>query len=632
MNSRLGPDRLTGTMADNRGAMTEPNVRLANRNGIAILTLDNPPVNALSHALRLEIYQRLTEVEQDPGLRGLVIACAGKTFVAGADISELGKTRLPGLRDIIEKLEGLSIPSVAAIHGTALGGGFELALGCTFRVADKTAKIGLPEVKLGLLPGAGGTIRATYLAGAEEALSLAGGGEMISSDAARGLGLVDAVCLDAVIDSALHFLEVKIRAQDIPPPVSQRADRMPAYDLERLNKLAAQLCRNANSSAPMLTAKAIQAACQKPFAHAMKIERDLFLNSLEDVRSTALRHLFFAERSAAKPRGDVAAATERGVQSVGLVGAGEGRADLAMALANSGFDVVVQDPSHVALRAAENWVNRSDLRPGPPVYVRPKQLHGPLKIDFTATPDALADCDFVLWSHAESVESASKAFARLAEIAKPGAILAIDALGVKIDALAEATERPADVCGVQVVAVGGARGLVEINCGLQTAPDVLKTSLRLCRRLNKQAVISKSHEGPLASQILASFQASLKNLALEGVGKDSIDRAFQRLGWADSPFEVQASRDPGFLPQPNFGLGRGPTAATAGADLICDSEIIERTLGAMIVEGQNLIRSGSVARRSDIDVIWVHGLGFPRDLGGLMFWDDHNRPRVAIHE
>jgi 3-hydroxyacyl-CoA dehydrogenase len=243
------------------------------KDGIAVLTIDRPPVNALSHELRNLIVARLEQISEDRSLRGLVLACAGRTFITGADIGELGQINPPMLRDVIDQLESLNIPSVAALHGTALGGGLELALGCTFRVADPKTRIGLPEVKLGLLPGAGGTVRTTYLAGAEATLKLAGSGEMLDAAAAKDLGLIDAVITTDLIDGAVRFLSERIIARDIPPPVAQRRMWLTAPAPGVLDRLEADLCRKARSAAPSAVAKAVRAAVDHPFSEAMQIER-----------------------------------------------------------------------------------------------------------------------------------------------------------------------------------------------------------------------------------------------------------------------------------------------------------------------------------------------------------------------
>ena len=652
--------------------MSDSMVRLDIQNGIAILTLSNPPVNALSHALRTAFSVRLVEVARNTAVEGLVIACAGRTFVDGAEISELGQVNTPMLREIISRLESMGKPSVAALHGTALGGGLELALGCTFRVANQDAKIGLPEVKLGLLPGAGGTVRTTYLAGAKASLELAGSGEMMRADAAGKLGLIDAVFAGDLIANAVRFLQRKISENDIPAPVSQRAGDMPSADPAALEKLAAELCQKARSSAPMLTGQAVKAALELDFARAMQEERRLFDEAVASPRSEALRHLFFAERAAAKLPEDVAEAGTRSVQAVGVIGAGTMGSGIAMAFANSGYDVIIREMNAEALqrgleRVATTYarsVSRGSL-------ARNEADRRIARIEGTVEAADLAKCDLIVEAAFEDMEVKKLVFAELDRIARPGAILATNTSYLNVDAIAAATSRPGDVLGLHFFSPANVMKLVEVVRGAETAPNVLATALGVSRKLRKQPVVVGVCHGFVGNRMLAARNAQLSQLLLEGATPAQVDGAFRALGWPMGPCQMQdlagldiswrnrkALGTPDALPDRLCELGRFGQKAGKGwylydgnrerkpdpevqviidtmaaergitRKLLSENEIIDRTHGPMITEGRRILEEGIAVRSSDIDVIWVHGYGFPRDLGGPMFWDDKGRLRT----
>jgi len=646
-------------------------VSLDNRDGIAVLTIDRPPVNALSHELRSLIAARLGQISEDPSLRGLVLACAGRTFIAGADIGELGQINPPMLRDVIDQLEGLNIPSVAALHGTALGGGLELALGCTFRVADSRARMGLPEVKLGLLPGAGGTVRTTYLAGAEATLKLAGSGEMLDAAAAKDLGLVDAVIATDLVDGAVRFLSERIAAGDIPPPAAQRGMRLPAPAPDVLDRLEADLCRKARSATPSTVAKSVRAAVDQPFAEAMQIERHLFDEALVSSRSLALRHLFFAERTAAKPTGDVAETEPRVVRSVGVIGAGTMGGGIAMAFANSGFDVVVRETDDAALtRGIERIASTYATSVARGSLTRDDADRRIARIHGTTEIAALSQVDLVVEAAFEDMVIKKAIFAELDAFARPGAILATNTSYLDVDEIARATTRPADVLGLHFFSPANVMKLVEIVRGGATAPDVVATALKVARDLGKQPAVVGVCHGFVGNRMLAARNKQLSQILLEGADPSQVDAAFRRFGWPMGPCEMQdlagldiswrnrkaqgktdrlpdrlcelgrlgqksgggwyhydsGGRDP--KPDPEVSRIMEGLAAEMGIARrsVGDEEIIDRTHGPMIEEGRRLLEEKIAARSSDIDVIWVHGYGFPRDLGGPMFWNDMGRP------
>lgn len=639
---------------------------------IAVITIDRPPVNALSQALRKLIEERLDEVAGDDAVKGVVLACAGRTFVAGADIEELGEVRPPTLHAVIDKLEALGKPSAAALHGTALGGGLELALGCTFRVASRDARLGLPEVKLGLLPGAGGTVRTTYLIGAEGTLKLAGSGNMMGAEAAQGIGLVDAVFDNDLVANAIRFLSDRIDADDIPPPVSRRREAMPACDPQALDKLTAELCRKARSSAPELAAQSVRNALTLSFEDAMAEERRLFETATQSDRFGALRHLFFAERAAAKPSGDVAEAELRAVQTVAVIGAGTMGSGIAMAFANSGFDVIVRETDEAALKRGmeriadtyERSVKRGSLS-AEEAGKRKARIAGTVAIADLASADLIVEAAF------EDMAVKKTIFAELDAVARQGAILATNTSYLDVNEIARSTTRPADVLGLHFFSPANVMTLLEIVRGDETAPEVMATALKLARRLGKQPVVVGVCHGFVGNRMLQARNAALSQLLLEGATPAQIDAAFRAFGWPMGPCQMQdlAGLDIGWrnrkalgetdaLPDRLCELGRLGQKAGKGWYLyddsrkpqpdpevdaiiaeiaeksgvarrtVTDAEIIERTHGPMIEEGRRILDEGIAARSSDIDVVWAHGYGFPRDLGGPMYWDDHLREKA----
>ncbi|WP_180900734.1 3-hydroxyacyl-CoA dehydrogenase NAD-binding domain-containing protein [Martelella soudanensis] len=637
--------------------------------GIAVITIDRPPVNALSQALRKLIDARLDEVAGDAAVKGVVLACAGRTFVAGADIEELGEVRPPTLRDVIDKLEALGKPSVAALHGTALGGGFELALGCTFRVARRNARLGLPEVKLGLLPGAGGTVRTTYLIGAEATLRLAGSGDMMGAEAAHAIGLVDAVFDDDLTANAIRYLSDRIAAEDIPPPVSRRRDRMPACEPEVLNTLTAELCKKARSSAPELAAQSVRNALALSFEDAMREERRIFETATRSPRFGALRHLFFAERAAAKPSGDVAGTETRDVQSVAVIGAGTMGAGIAMAFANSGFDVIVRETDEAALqRGMERMAEIYDrsVRRGSLSAEEAGRRRG--RIAGTTNIADLSSADLIIEAAFEDMAVKKAIFAELDGVARQGAILATNTSYLDVNEIARSTARPSDVLGLHFFSPANVMTLLEIVRAAETSPDVVATALKVARRLVKQPVVVGVCHGFVGNRMLQARNGQLSQLLLEGAKPDEIDAAFRAFGWPMGPCQMQdlAGLDIGWrnrkalgrtdaLPDRLCELGRFGQKAGKGWYLyddsrtprpdpevdaiiagiaeqsgvarrnVSDAEIIERTHGPMVAEGRRILEEGIAARSSDIDVVWTHGYGFPRDLGGPMYWDDHLR-------
>ncbi|TPJ60087.1 3-hydroxyacyl-CoA dehydrogenase NAD-binding domain-containing protein [Mesorhizobium sp. B2-7-1] len=640
-------------------------VSVANENGVAVVTIDNPPVNALSFHVRKPLYEALAALRDDPAAKAIVIACAGRTFVAGADITEFGKPlQQPELRAIIAFLETIAKPTVAAIHGTALGGGLELALGCHFRVADSGAKLGLPEVKLGLLPGGGGTVRLPRLVGAAKALSMIVSGVPVSAGEAKAAGFVDTVFEGDLIAQAIRFADEMVARGGPFVPVRDRNDRLAGTDLAAFGAQAAELARKARGlEAPLACAEAMRNAITLPFDLALAAERQLFLKLVSGDQSRAQRHLFFAEREAAKiPGKDL---RKRQIARVGIIGAGTMGGGIAMALANGGLPVTLLETSEEALRRGlatieKNYavsVSRGSLSED----ARQKRL-GLFK-GSTDYAD-LAGCDLIIEAVFEDMAVKKEVFGRLDAIARSGAILATNTSYLDVNEIAASTSRPQDVLGMHFFSPANVMKLLEIVRAEKTAPEVLATVADLARRIGKVAVVVGVCHGFVGNRMLAARGAENEALLLEGATPSQVDKAFTNFGWPMGPFQMGdlAGLDIGWrnrkargqtaviadtlCEQGHFGqkTGRGWYRYEAGsrepvADLEVEAlirtkaeeleiarreigadEIIERTLYPLVNEGARILEEGIAARASDIDVVWVNGYGFPIGKGGPMFW------------
>ncbi|TPI30177.1 3-hydroxyacyl-CoA dehydrogenase [Mesorhizobium sp. B3-1-6] len=640
-------------------------VSVANENGVAVVTIDNPPVNALSFHVRKPLHEALAALRDDPAASAIVIACAGRTFVAGADITEFGKpVQQPELRAIIALLETIAKPTVAAIHGTALGGGLELALGCHFRVADRGAKLGLPEVKLGLLPGGGGTVRLPRLVGAVKALGMIVSGTPISADEAKATGLVDAGFDGDLIVQAIRFASEMVEQGGQFTPVRDRNDRLAGTDFAAFDAQRVELARKARGlEAPLACAEAVRNAITLPFDEALAAERQLFLKLVSGDQSRAQRHLFFAEREAAKiPGKDL---RKRRIERIGVIGAGTMGGGIAMAFANGGLPVTLVETSEEALRRGlatidKNYavsVSRGSLTD------EAKQKRLGLFKGSTDYAD-LADCDLIIEAVFEDMAVKKEVFGKLAAVARPGAILATNTSYLDVNEIAASTSRPGHMLGMHFFSPANVMKLLEIVRAEKTAPDVLATVTDLARRIGKVAVVVGVCHGFVGNRMLAARGAENEALLLEGATPAQVDKAFTDFGWPMGPFQMGdlAGLDIGWrnrkargqtaviadtlCERGHFGqkTGRGWYRYESGArEPVADpevealirakakelsiarrqigaDEIIERTLYPLVNEGAKILEEGIAARASDIDVLWVNGYGFPIGKGGPMFW------------
>lgn len=640
------------------------------RGDILVITSDNPPVNALSAAVRQGLAAAFEAAEADDAIAALVLCCRGRTFFAGADITEFGKPPvMPLLPSVIERAEALGKPIVAAIHGTALGGGCELALGCHYRVAVPTAKIGTPEVKLGLLPGAGGTQRLPRLVGVALALEMCARGEPISAARAHQAGLIDRVVdtddEDGLLEQAIAFAEEIAAVRPIP----RVGERELAIDSEALAETVAAF-RAANErrfrgfDAPEANIRCVERAAQVPLAEGLQYEREEFSKLIEGEQSAAMRHLFFAERKAAKIDDLPAGIETRAIARVGIIGAGTMGGGIAMNFVQAGVPVTLVETSQEALDRGLGVIAKNYQRSAAKGRFTPAQVESWLGLlTGTLAIEELAECDLIIEAVFEDMAVKTQIFAKLDEIAKPGAILATNTSYLDIDEIAASISRPGDVLGTHFFSPANVMKLLELVRGARTAPDVLATVMALAKKIRKVAVVSGVCHGFIGNRMLEPRQREASKLLLEGATPEQVDAVhvafgmpmgpFQMadlagvdIGWHRDPERVESVRDQlcaegrwgqkkgaGFYdyderrqpsPSPRVGeiIAEWRERLGVEARAIDDDEIVARTLYPMVNEGARILAEGIAQRASDIDVVWVYGYGWPVYRGGPMFWAD----------
>jgi 3-hydroxyacyl-CoA dehydrogenase len=636
------------------------------RHGDVLIVLsNNPPVNALSTPVRQGLVDAIAEAEADDGVRAVVIACEGQTFFAGADITEFGKPpQQPWLPVVVDAIEACSKPVVAAIHGTALGGGLEVALGCHYRVAVPSAKLGTPEVKLGLLPGAGGTQRLPRVAGVRTALEMCATGNAIGAHEAFDCGLLDRLVEGELVPHAVAYAE-EVRDIRPLPRSSERDDRIGDCDsavFDEFRKANARKFRGFD--APEASIRAVQVACEKPYAEGVIEERKLFMALMGGEQSAAQRYFFFAERKAAKIEGLPEGTGPRDVRKVGVVGAGTMGGGISMNFLSAGIPVTIVEMGQEALDRGTGTMRKNYEASAARGKLTGEQVGKAMgllnpTLDFAA----LADCDLVIEAVYENMDVKKEVFARLDAIAKPGAILASNTSYLNIDEIAASISRPGDVVGMHFFSPANIMKLLEVVRGQQTAPDVLLTAMQLGKRIKKVPVVAGVCHGFIGNRMLMPRQVEATRLLLEGATPEQVDRVhvefgmpmgpFQMadlagvdIGWHRDPARIESVRDAlcaidrwgqkkgaGFY---DYDDKRRPTpspvvqqiiadfAAKQGVERreISDQEIVERTLYTMVNEGAKILEEGIAQRASDIDVVWVYGYGWPVYRGGPMFWAD----------
>jgi 3-hydroxyacyl-CoA dehydrogenase len=636
------------------------------RHGDVLIVLsNNPPVNALSTPVRQGLVDAIAKAESDDSVKAVVIACEGQTFFAGADITEFGKPpQQPWLPEVVDTIENCSKPVVAAIHGTALGGGLEVALGCHYRVADKSAKLGTPEVKLGLLPGAGGTQRLPRVAGVRHALEMTATGNPIGAKQAFDCGLVDRIVEGDLIPHAVAFAE-EVRDIRPLPKSSERQDRMANVDPAVFDEFRKENSKRFRGfDAPLKNIEAVRIATEKPYSQGVMEERKLFMELMSGEQSAAQRYFFFAERKANKIEGLPETTEPRVVRKVGVIGAGTMGGGISMNFLSVGFPVTIVEMSKEALDRGTGLIRKNYEASAAKGKLTGEQVEtamGSLKptLDF----DELGDCDLIIEAVYENMDVKKEVFARLDKIAKPGAILASNTSYLNIDEIAASISRPGDVVGMHFFSPANIMKLLEVVRGKKTAPDVLLTAMQIGKRIKKVPVVAGVCHGFIGNRMLMPRQIEATKLLLEGATPEQVDRVHVEFGMPMGPFQMAdlAGVDIGWHRDPNrietirdalcaidrWGQKKGagfydyddkrrPTPSPLVQQIIedfakkedverraiSDEEIIERTLYTMVNEGAKILEEGVAQRASDIDVVWVYGYGWPVYRGGPMFWAD----------
>ncbi len=637
---------------------------------VAVITLNSPPVNALSAKVREGLFEGFKAAIADPAAKAIVLICEGRTFIAGADITEFGgASKGPGLHEVQDMMEGSPKPVVAAIHGTALGGGLEVALCAHYRVAVPSAKVGLPEVNLGLLPGAGGTQRLPRIVGAQKALEMMTSGQHVPAKAALAMGLVDDLAEEGKLkDAAVAFAKkcvaenkplVKVRDNDS----KVAADRGKPEIFENFRKANARKFRG--FLAPEYNIRCIEAAVNLPFEEGMAVERKLFMELMTGSQSAAQRYSFFAERTAQKIPDVPDDTAIIPVKSVGIIGAGTMGGGIAMNFANVGIPVklieVKQDALDRGLATIRKNYERTASRGGitqEQVEQRCALITGSLEME------ALADVDLVIEAVFERMDIKKDIFTKLDAICKPGAILATNTSGLNIDEIASVTKRPESVIGLHFFSPANVMRLLEIVRADHTSKEVIATSMKLAKQIGKVAVLVGVCPGFVGNRILGQRQREAQKLVLEGAMPWDVDRVLYDFGFPMGPFAMSdlAGLDIGWVKEKSKGetirdvlcemdrrgqkTGAGyydydenrnakPSPVTekvindfivkSGANprKISDEEILERCIYPMINEGVKILEEKKAIRASDIDVVWQNGYGWPVYRGGPMWYGDH---------
>ena len=647
---------------------------------VVVVTADNPPVNALKHEVRAGLTEALAQARDDGAVRAVVIACAGRTFFAGADITEFGKPpQAPSLHDVIAAIEAMPKPVVAALHGTALGGGFELALACHFRVAVPGARLGLPEVKLGLLPGAGGTQRLPRLVGPEKALQMIVTGEPIGAAEAREDGIIDEIVDGDLTAAAIDFARRVVREGR---PLRLVRDREEKLVGEGFADAAETLTRRLRGrEAPVACVEAVRNAIVMPFDEGLRRESELFRKLVAGDQSKAQRHIFFAEREAAKVPGIPEGTKLRPIASGAVIGAGTMGGGIAMCFANAGIPVTIVETGRDLLqkgldRVAANYrttVSRGGLAAD--------EMERRMGLITGATDlEAVGSADVVIEAVFEEMDLKKRVFSDLDHLAKPNALLATNTSTLDVDEIAQATKRPQDVLGTHFFSPANVMRLLEIVRGAATSPDKLATAVTLGRRLGKVPVTVGVCYGFVGNRMLARRSVETERLLLEGALPQEVDAAVTGFGFPMGPcammdlagldvgwrirqgrgehaliedalcesghygqktgkgyFRYEAgSRSP--LPDPEVEKIILDTSSRLGINRrpIGEEEIVERMILPMINEGARILDEGIATRPGDIDVIWVYGYGWPVWRGGPMYYADrlglaHIRDRLTFY-
>ncbi len=654
-------------------------VRFENVDGIGVITIDNPPVNALSPGVPEGIVAAVDRGNADPAVKAMVLIGAGRSFIAGADIRQFGRgpsTSPATGRRSYDVLDDSPKPVVAAIHGFALGGGLEIALACHYRVAVPSAKVGLPEVQIGILPGAGGTQRLPRLVGPKAAMELITSGRHVPADEAQKLGIIDEIVTEGDLKNAAVAFARRIADTRPLPRIRDRDDKLAEAKsdpgmFEAFRKSIARRARN--QRAPYACIEAVEAACNLPFDEGCALERKLFAEQVNSDEARALRYAFFAEREVRKLPHIPETTPLRPVETAAVVGAGTMGGGIAMSFADYGYPVKITDATPEALERGmariranyETSVKRGSL-------AQDEMERRLARIEPVPNLDDIGQCDVVIEAVFEQIPVKEEVWKKIDAVMKPGALLYSNTSGINIDIMANVTKRPQEVAGTHFFAPANVMKLFEVVQGTKSAPDVIATAMDLGRRIGKVSGWAGNTDGFVANRSRGPFGTEMNLLVEEGALPEQVDKVMVDFGYPLGPFAVsdlsgldigydvrqrRAAENPNYRKMPiadriveagrlgqKTGKGwyryepgdRTPhpdpevtriikeTAAELGIPQqnFTDEEILKRLLFASVNEACKILDEGKALRASDIDVMWLHGFGFPRYRGGLMFWAD----------
>ncbi|HVH74121.1 MAG TPA: 3-hydroxyacyl-CoA dehydrogenase NAD-binding domain-containing protein [Stellaceae bacterium] len=651
-------------------------VRFESEDGIGVITVDNPPVNALSPGVPDGIVAAIERGNADPAIRAMVLIGAGRSFIAGADIRQFGTNRprpVPGRRPQ-DLLDGSQKPVVAAIHGYALGGGFEIALAAHYRVAVPSAKVGLPEVLIGILPGGGGTQRLPRLVGPKVALDLITSGRHVPAPEAKDLGMIDELVPEGELRQAAVAFARRIADRRPLPRIRDRGERLAEGTPELFEATRKAIARRArNQKAPYNCIAAVEAASTLSFDEGIKRERELFDELENSAEARALRYAFFTEREAGKLPDMPRDTKLRPVATAAVIGAGTMGGGIAMSFADYGYKVKILEMSEEALdrgmaRIRANYetsVKRGSLADD-------EMQRRLARITPVSDYEEIKDCDAVIEAVFERIPVKQEVFQKLDAVMKPGALLFTNTSSIDIDIMANATKRPQDVCGTHFFAPANVMKLFEVVKGAKSAPDTLLTAMDLGRKIGKVSAMAGNTDGFVANRSRAPLTTEMMLLVEEGALPEAIDKVFVDFGFPIGPFATadlsgldigydvrrrRAAQNPNFrkLPIADHLVEIGRLGQKTGAGWFrydpgdrtpkpdpevhriikekatelgipqrsfSDEEILRRLLFAAVNEACKVLDEGKAYRASDVDVMWINGFGFPRYRGGLMYWAD----------
>jgi 3-hydroxyacyl-CoA dehydrogenase len=645
-------------------------VKLERHDVVAIVTVNSPPVNALSAAVRRGIFDSIKAAAADPEVQAIVLTCAGRTFIAGADITEFGKPPQPPLlNEVIAEIESCGKPVIAAIHGTALGGGLEITLGCHFRVATKDAKLGLPEVKLGLLPGAGGTQRLPRAVGPELGVKMIVTGDPIGAAEALKNGLIEEI-VDEPAAGGEAFAR-KVIAEKRPLRLLRNDDsKLAAAKADRsifTTAAAAANKKNRGLDAPLAAAEAVSWTLDLPFDEALTKERESFMRLVAGDQSKAQRYAFFSEREAAKVQNVPEGTKPRPIERVAVIGAGTMGGGIAMSFLNAGIPVTLIETSEEQLKRGMGIMQKNyeatAARGGIPADAPAKRMG---LVTGVVGLENVKDADLIIEAVFETMAIKKEVFTAIDAYAKPGAVLASNTSYLNIDEIATVTKRPQDVLGMHFFSPANVMKLCEIVRADKTAPDALMTAVAVARKIAKVPAVVGVSDGFVGNRMLAARSKQSEKLLFEGALPQQVDAVVTKFGMPMGPFAMGdlAGLDIGWRSRQDRGIkspiadglyeagrhgqktGKGYYKYEAGSRapipdpevekliddtckslgltrrIVSDEEILERMMYPMITEGARILEEKVASRPSDIDVIWLYGYGWPIYRGGPMFYAD----------